>query len=59
MEKVLVKFISIVLTALEMSPDLLSACTPVVAPALTLKMLESNAELSVRIKLISFDADKI
>ena len=53
MEKVLVKFISTVLTALEMSPDLLSACTPVVAPVLTLRMLESNAEMNVRVKLIS------
>jgi hypothetical protein len=49
MEKVLVKFISTVLTVLETSPDLLSARTPVVAPVLTLRMLESNAELSVRI----------
>ncbi len=53
MEKVLVKFISTMLTALEMSPDLLSAPTPVVAPVLTLRMLESNAELSVRVTINS------
>ena len=49
MEKALVQFILTVLTALEMSPDLLSVLTPVVAPALTLRMLESNAEMNVRV----------
>ena len=49
MERVLVRFILMVLTALEMSPDLLSVLMPIVTLVPTLRMLEFNAELSVRI----------
>ena len=52
MEKVPVKFILTMLTALEMSPDLQTALTPVVALVPTLRMQESNAELSVRVMII-------
>ena len=49
MEKVLAQFISIMSTALEMSPDLPNVLTAVVVLVPTLRMLELSAGQSVRI----------